>query len=288
MAEKSSRLADILKQEYKSKGIVGGLASAGGKRVLEKLDIRNALFGGTGVGSLIGRKIFGKGYSAIADKTAPDKLSSQSAALSADKLDTISTNTQIAAKNSMTLPSMARDMNVMRQNIIKMVKLQGGTPTNKADAFFSKAKDREAMYENLLGKKNDKVTTPEKVEKKEDKGFLGTLVTGLLSIGTKIVSTIKDSLSIIPSILSEVFSLKNLMSAFNIASSTLSSIFKIVGLVATNPVFLAIAGIASAAAMLSYMRGNYDAEKERYMELATKKKKEGLSEAEEKIGRAHV
>lgn len=181
MAEKSSRLADILKQEYKSKGIVGGLASATGKRVLEKLDIRNALFGGSGVGSLVGRKIFGKGYSAINEKSPADKISSQSApilAAQADKLDVISMNTQITAKNSMALPSMARDMNVMRQNIIKMVKLQGGTATNKADAFFSKAKDRESMYENLF--KKDKATTPTKVETKKDEGGLASFVTKLL------------------------------------------------------------------------------------------------------------
>jgi muramidase (phage lysozyme) len=189
MADKSSRLANILKQEYQSKGIVGGLASATGKRALEKLDIRNALFGGSGVGSLIGRKIFGKGYSAINEKTAVDKISSQSAALSVDKLDTIGTNTQIAAKNSMALPSMARDMNVMRQNISKLVKLQGGTATNKADAFFANAKDREGAYEAQFGAK--KQTAPTKVsEKKDDKGFLGILA-GALALG---VSKIFDGL----------------------------------------------------------------------------------------------
>ena len=45
-----SRLADILKEEYKTKGVVSGLSSAMGKRSLEKLDIRNALFGGSGIG----------------------------------------------------------------------------------------------------------------------------------------------------------------------------------------------------------------------------------------------
>lgn len=180
MATKNSRLSEILKQEYKTSGAVGGLASAAGKRALEKLDIRNALFGGSGVGSLIGRKIFGKGYSAISDKPSTDKLSSQSApilAAQSDKLDVIGMNTQITAKNSMALPSMARDMNVMRQNIIKMVKLQGGTPTNKADAFFSKAKDRESMYENLFKKDNK---TPTKVETKKEEGGLASFVTKLL------------------------------------------------------------------------------------------------------------
>jgi muramidase (phage lysozyme) len=199
MADKSSRLANILKQEYQSKGIVGGLASATGKRALEKLDIRNALFGGSGVGSLIGRKIFGKGYSAINEKTPVDKISSQSAALSVDKLDTIGTNTQIAAKNSMALPSMARDMNVMRQNISKLVKLQGGTATNKADAFFANAKDREGAYEAQFGAK--KQTVPTKVaDKKDDKGFLGTIVSALTLGVSKIFDGLKSVVGSVTSI----------------------------------------------------------------------------------------
>lgn len=214
MADKSSKLSDILKQEYKSKGIVGGLASATGKRVLEKLDIRNALFGGSGVGSLIGRKIFGKGYSAIADKSNPaDKLSSQTAPIlsaQSDKLDAISINTQISAKNSMALPSMARDMNVMRQNIIKMVKLQGGTPTNKADAFFSKAKDRESMYESLFGKKEKttptKVTAPEKKKSLADMllgmlGPIGVVVAGLVAAIETGISSLKTAFDLFKSAL---------------------------------------------------------------------------------------
>ena len=157
MAEKASRLAEILKQEYKSNGAVGGLASAAGKRIREKLDVRNVLFGGTGVGALIGRKIFGKGYSAIGDKSQND-LSAKTAPLLAEqtsKLDIISVNSQITAKNSMALPSMARDMNLMKLNIFKLVKLQGGIAnTNKTDIFWQKSKLREAEYEKQFNKSN--------------------------------------------------------------------------------------------------------------------------------------
>lgn len=245
MAEKSSRLANILKQEYQSKGIAGGLASATGKRALEKLDIRNVLFGGSGVGSLIGRKIFGKGYSAINEKSSADKISSQSAILSADKLDTIGMNTQIAAKNSMALPSMARDMNVMRQNIIKMVRLQGGTPTNKADAFFSKAKDRESMYESIFGKKEK--TTPTKVEQKQDnKGFLSTI----LSLGTSIFGVIGSALQKIPGLIASVFSAENIAKIFGIGTNVLSGISKMFTLI-MNPTFLAIVAALGGAAWLA-------------------------------------
>ena len=52
----AGRLAKILEQEYKTKGLVGGVASAGGKRLKEMFDIRNVLFSGGGIGSQIGKK----------------------------------------------------------------------------------------------------------------------------------------------------------------------------------------------------------------------------------------
>ncbi len=198
MAEKASRLAEILKQEYKSNGAVGGITSAAGKRIREKMDIRNVLFGGTGVGSLIGQKIFGKGYSAIADKEKNgDKLSAQTAPLLAEqsnKLDLVAINTQMTAKNTMAMPSMARDMNLMRQNIVKLVKLQGGTASTKADMFFNSAKDREGAYEAQLKKASlTNTKTPTKVDgskKGETTGgdsfsFLGFLGGILESVGGK-------------------------------------------------------------------------------------------------------
>ena len=55
----ASRLANILEQEYKTKGLVSGAVSALGKSSREKSDIRNMIFGGSGLGSIIGRKVFG-------------------------------------------------------------------------------------------------------------------------------------------------------------------------------------------------------------------------------------
>ena len=181
MAEPRTRLGRILQQEYQSKGIVGGTFSALGKRSLEKLDIRNSLFGGSGLGSVIGQKIFGKGYSATKKTGAPgvEKISELSQNLNSSVLQEINTNSRISAKNSVVLPSMARDMNLMRMNIIKLVKLQGGTPSMKADMFFSRAKEREMLFENQYGKnkisKNSK--TPEKIA--ENKNIFQSILDGL-------------------------------------------------------------------------------------------------------------
>jgi len=188
----ASRLANILQQEYKTKGVFSGAASTLGKRSLEKLDIRNALFSGGGVGSIIGTKIFGKGYSATrkndaSASTSPDSLASGSSSI----LQDINTNGKITAKNSMALPSMAKQMNIMQKNIAKLVTIWGGKPTSKADSFFSNAKFRENQYEAQFGKK------PTKIEGKEksDSGsgilsFIGSLVGGIASTVGKIISSV--------------------------------------------------------------------------------------------------
>lgn len=151
----NSRLAQILEQEYKTKGIVGGAVSALGKRTKEKIDIRNSLFSGSGLGSTIGTKIFGKGYSATRKTNSSTSPSSPSLdGISNATLEDINTNTKIAAKNSLSLPMMARDMNLLKLNSFKMVKLLGGQANvNKTDMFFTNARKREEEYERQFGKK---------------------------------------------------------------------------------------------------------------------------------------
>jgi hypothetical protein len=153
MADKQGRLAKLLEQEYKTKGVLCGFTTASGKRIKEIFDFRNRLFSGIGVGSIIGRKIFGKGYSATAD--SPEKrvspLQMQQSAFSEKAVDvllTLKRDTRISAKNSVVLPQMARDMNLTKQNIMKLVRLQGSTAEMKADMFFKRASDRETQYES--------------------------------------------------------------------------------------------------------------------------------------------
>jgi hypothetical protein len=287
-----SKLADILKNEYKSKGIVTGAASAIGKKSLEKLDIRNALFGGSGIGSVLGRKIFGKGYSATSSKTAPTSSiqSSQTSGVDNALLQAINQNATITAKNTMGIPMMARDMNVMRQNVVKLVKLQGGTPSTKADMFFSKAKEREAMYESAMEKNKPTKLGQKANDDPDKKGFIGKL----LEYGTFLFAGLKAILSKIPDMLSSVvggalktimniFSIDNIMKVMGIASNTLSTIIKFAGVVAANPVFLTLAALGTAAAMLAELRGDVDEKRAKFLELAKEKKDAGeLSPEKEK------
>jgi hypothetical protein len=194
----AGRLANILKEEYKTKGLVGGLASAGGKRLKEMFDIRNVLFSGGGIGSQIGKKIFGKGYSATADRDKSESISNRIqppqqmfSQESVEILSSIKNDTRISAKNSVVLPQIARDANLTKLNIMKLVKLQGDTATMRADMFFKRAGAREESYESQF-KKGSK-TSPQPVTKNdESKSLLQILFSGIKSLGSLITGALSS------------------------------------------------------------------------------------------------
>ena len=177
--QKQSRLAQIYGSELKSgKGAFSGLSSAVGKRALEKIDIRNALFGGSGIGSQMGRAIFGKGYSA-APKINTGKILSSGSSFDTtslvekldslnEKVDDANSNLRIIAKKSLVLSSINHDSNIIRQNSSKLVKLMGGTAAKKTDMFFKSAKDRESEYENQFSK--EKKSIKEDVKNPKESG----------------------------------------------------------------------------------------------------------------------
>ena len=189
----ASRLADILQQEYKTKGLIGGTASAAGKKTLEKIDLRNFLFGGSGVGSIVGRKVFGRGYSATSGSNKVSGVSESISSGSSSVLQEININSRITAKNSMALPAMASQMNIMQKNIAKLVKLQGGTPSTKAQNYFSSLKMRENAYEASLNKRNTSPTQISSTDKKDSSlglmSILGLIGGTLLLFGDKLSET---------------------------------------------------------------------------------------------------
>ncbi len=189
----ASRLADILQQEYKTKGLIAGTASAAGKKTLEKIDLRNVLFGGSGIGSIIGRKVFGRGYSATSGTNKVSGVSEAISSGSSSVLQEISINGRISAKNSMALPRIAEQMNIMQKNVAKLVKLQGGTPSTKAQNYFSSLKMRENAYEASLNKKNTAPTQISSTDKKDSSlglmSILGLVGGTLLLFGDELSKT---------------------------------------------------------------------------------------------------
>lgn len=196
-----SRLAEIL--EYERRGGAGSLdaiLSAVGGRLKERSDIRGKLFGreGTapsGLAQSLGRAVFGAGYSATGrtarkytgtkiSRVSPsvsmaDSFSSQVMINMDDKLAKIDKKIEIVAKNTMAQNKVARDINVMRQNIQLMAKSSTGKVRNNADMYFMNAKQRENEYERQFGKTSTAQTASASSDSTENKKEFGFNLFGL-------------------------------------------------------------------------------------------------------------
>jgi len=166
---------EVYKQELKNKGVISSLGSSVLKTTKERLDPRNVLFGGKGIVAATGQKIFGKGYSAITKKPVIEKQKSVSNDLIVEQLANQNMRLAIVGKNTMPLRSISRDINVMRQNMVKLVKLNAGDTgtkaATKADMFFRKQSEEEKAYENMLGeKKSPQVIKTESAVKETNTG----------------------------------------------------------------------------------------------------------------------
>lgn len=116
----------------------------------------------------------------------------------------------IIAKSFMTIPGIARDVNVSRQNLIKLVKLKGGDSTNKADAHFLKESELETKLQVQKEKASkDKVSPVRDDSSSGGGGFLKAAMDKLKNtkVGKK-VTAIKDTLL---KSMKRIFSPKNLL-----------------------------------------------------------------------------
>jgi hypothetical protein len=170
-----------------------------------------------GVSNTIGEKLNKKSSELISSSIQTPQISDVD-------LKAISINTEIAAKNTMILPNMSRDVNVMRQNISKMVKVVGLKPETKADSYFKKSKDKESEYEKQFQKAALK--SPSKLTKDDDsnkdddskaKGFLGLIGKLITTLIGAVVSAVKFVIGLLVSII------KGLLTAL---ISSLSSLIK--------------------------------------------------------------
>lgn len=215
----ATKFASIYKQELKSKGALSSMGSAVLKSARERTDIRNMLFGGKGMLSATGQKMFGRGYSALSSGAAGAPSAAQAAAQSSATSDLLASSERqeallrVVAKNTFNMNMMARDMNITRQNIATLTRLATGKSAKAQDAMWYDVKTRNQSIDSL-GKK-----TPTKAGgSTESKGsgifgllgglfsgganLLGAVVSGLLgtvgAIGGGILSTIGSVLKFIP------------------------------------------------------------------------------------------
>jgi hypothetical protein len=158
---------DILReQRSKGKGLGSSLKTAFSERARERLDPRNYLFKKKGLVTALFPSL--KGYQA---KTDAEKLKEgksdglggtgvESILNSIDNnLSFMKSQFRIVAKNSIVLPQMARDTNITRQNIQKLLKSLGEKPTYDNDMFFQNKGKRDSQYKNKTKQKNPKAPT---------------------------------------------------------------------------------------------------------------------------------
>ncbi len=94
---------------------------------------------------------------------------------------------KIIAKNFLSVPSMARDLNVAGQNIAKLVKMRGGTASTGADMHFLKASELEKKLQ-VQKEKYSPEAVKQKVEEKT--GLFGRLKE--TKLGKKVTSKVSD------------------------------------------------------------------------------------------------
>ena len=101
------------------------------------------------------------------------------------QLKVIKVNTDTYTKNTMVLPAMRRDFSSLRSSIFKLVKLEGGTPTDKADKYFMDSKAIEAAYKKKIEDDNKK-NSPQKVDE-DKKGFsFAQIALAVVAVGAAI------------------------------------------------------------------------------------------------------
>jgi hypothetical protein len=157
---------DILREQRKSgQGLGSSIKTAFGERAKERLDPRNYLFKKKGLVTALFPGL--KGYQA---KTGAEKIKEgKSGGLGGEGAEVIlnSMNSnlsfmksqfKIVAKNSIVLPQMARDTNITKQNIAKLVKSLGVKPTYGTDMFFKNAAKRESQYKAGTKEKTPKAS----------------------------------------------------------------------------------------------------------------------------------
>ena len=131
-----------------------------------------------GLKSSITSKILGKGAKSIASK------------VSGGGSDNTTLMFKVIAKNFIALPGMARDLNVAKQNIMQLVKLEGGKASKDApDAPLGSkvlsGEEAQAKLDKELEKGKSKTPTPAVPKKPGGGGLLGT-ITKMFKVGAVI------------------------------------------------------------------------------------------------------
>jgi hypothetical protein len=171
----------------------------------------NQFFGGSDVFSTFGRAVVNKQFGEK-DTSGPTQMSSGGGYGGGGGAGTggggrvggtggggltggVDTFIRIIAKNSMSIPSIARDVNIFRQNILKLVRMEGRSAVstrgnkgrvsaNRSKSFFERQKEASKGKSKAGPQKQEPITI-----KEDETGFLMKL---LKTVGTVIVGAISS------------------------------------------------------------------------------------------------
>jgi hypothetical protein len=176
-------LDKYLSEVESGKGLIGGAKEAGkgtikdlrkslSKQGLKETAVRT-FFGGDDILSAYMRGKFGVKKKDRKEKAPSPESAGGGEGISADGV----TFLKIIGKNSMSLPGIARDMNVLRQNVVKLVKLKDKNEARLgADAFFLKEDERERALEAQKEKMGGQKVTPAAGAGGDEGGFLSNII----------------------------------------------------------------------------------------------------------------
>lgn len=176
-------LAKVVEKYRKSgAGAFGALGSGIKEKTKEFVDPRRLIFK---EGGLLTSMFPGlKPYKAKGPDSPDDTGSVSGLGSSEPILQSIDLSSKISAKNSLILKSIARDMFLTKENIIKLTKEITGTAREKAGDWEQRQEAREAAFEEKfknLGKQTGKGSKIEKVSEKEKDGKNGGLLSNLMN-----------------------------------------------------------------------------------------------------------
>lgn len=172
---RESRFAEIYRQQLmKDKGIFGAFASTASERGKEMTDLRR-LLPKSGITGAISQRVFGKPYrsGSVSDKADSARISR------------VDMNSQVTARNTSVLPAMAREMNLTRLNMQKLVKMAGGTPSKTSTLKDTSLKKESS---SVIGKTVGGIGSAAGGILGGLFSALGGLGSGLISIGGSILS----------------------------------------------------------------------------------------------------
>lgn len=182
-------------QRQSGKSAVTSLSGAYNQQLKERYDPRNALFTQKGLMTALFPSLKGYQASPMSGKS-PSSMIAPEISGSPSALSSIARDSRISARNSMMLPSIAK-------NMAQMVRIWGGTPAK----YFEGAKQREEKYESKFGGGRRAASGLGKTAGGGGFNILGMLGGALSGIGSVAGSLLGGVGSVVSSILGGVGSL---------------------------------------------------------------------------------